>query len=161
MTQCQEKNTLFQKKFDFIANAHKVLDNYNGQKFHDNLENLLHKKGLKKGVFCKQIGKPANWLPRRLKWKPEFAVLIKMQDIGYDILELAGLYPKRKIIEIPYNNKDVEIEIRGKKIKRSSIILKVNLILFYGGPLKNFLIDDINRYYQTMQDNIPSQRMKL
>lgn len=76
---------------NFIVKAHKVLENYDPQKFHDNLETELDQIGLKKGAFCKKIGKPSNWINRRLKWKPEFPILIKMQEMGYDILELAGI----------------------------------------------------------------------
>jgi hypothetical protein len=76
---------------NFFATAQKVLNNYDGQKFYDNLSIKLNKMGLKKGAFCKKIGKPSNWIARRIRWKPEYPVLIVMQELGYDILKLVEI----------------------------------------------------------------------
>lgn len=139
---------------DFVANAQKVLDNYDHKKFHDNLENEIERRGLKKKAFCEQIEVPPNWIPRRLKHKPEMPELIKMQKLGYDILKLAGIESKKQKFRIPYTdeNKD-EIIVDGEKIKFSVIHHKVRIILSHE-PEKSYLIRDIEKYYTEIQNKV-------
>lgn len=136
-----------------IDNANKVLENYDHKKFHDNLEKELNRRGLKKRAFCEKIGKPSNWIGRRLDYKPEFSVLIRMQELGYDILKLAGIESTQKI-KIPHEQKNKEfVIIKGEKIQLNIIHYKVRVILSH--PPENIaLINTINSYYDLIQERL-------
>lgn len=75
-----------------LAKAQKVLENYNAKKFYKNLKQELKNRNIKKGVFCKKIGRSPVWFTRAQTITPQLATLVAIEkEFDFDILELAGI----------------------------------------------------------------------
>lgn len=108
---------------NILNKAQKVLDNYDGEKFYENLCAKLEKGGIKKGIFCKKIGRAANWLTRAQTQIPKLETLISIQQNfnDIDILELVEI--KKEKLE-PEEQKCIPITKPSQYLDRLKMMIQ-------------------------------------